>query len=232
MSKKMRKPDFIKKVEIANGSKEKQEKIVRIAMAKLREFVKEWKANPYLWWSEADVQAELYIRIKTALKKEKFFSVKFKSKNMEHENNFTRIYCTPPTYAGGEKYFRPDIAIYKSLKSDEGNDPDMLWVCEIKYGNESRGYLDDEKLKSDHEKLKELFKKKKADYACCLILERIDFGIYGKHKVLRGDPKPGGKYMRFLKEIDRPQVDHCRAVIIEKSKRNPNWRVQPFINDK
>jgi len=140
-------------------NKKDEEKIVGIAESEVRKFVKEWKKNPYLWDSEADVHGELYVRIKQAIKKAGFRSVNWQYKTyMCRKERFDWVYCKPLTYIQGGGRYYPDIVIYAGLKRDEDkkiNDP-MLWVCEIKYKTQWGGDQNEKNWKYDKEKLIQL----------------------------------------------------------------------------
>lgn len=181
--------------------------IVRIAERQVNKFIKRWKENSYLWESETDVHAELYMRIKLALRRKKYMPVEMTyKKDMNGSELFDLMYCKPKIYVAGKKnaYF-PDIAIYKktqkkySVKKRE-NDP-ILWVCEIKYATDWSSNFSDENIKHDIVKLGRLLKQKKggADYACCLILKRWKNKPKCKYaRVL--DAEPHGKIRKVIKD--------------------------------
>lgn len=156
-------------------NKKNEKQIVGIAKKEIEKFTKEWKRNPYVWESEADVHAELYNKIKL-----KLCSVEYRyRKEMVQKETFSQVYCKPKIYIRGEKYcYYPDIVIYKNVREirnvgERENDP-MLWVCEIKYITEWSSMLAIDNVKSDINKLECLLKQKRggADYACYLILQR------------------------------------------------------------
>lgn len=141
-------------------NKESEKKIVKIAEKEVYKFVKEWKENPYLWDSEADVHGELYVRIKKAIKDGGFPIVigRYK-KYMCKKAQFDRVYCKPLTYVEEEGRYYPDIVIYeRSIFSDDDkeiNEP-MLWVCEVKYQTQWGGDQSEENRKYDAKKLRQL----------------------------------------------------------------------------
>lgn len=166
-------------------SENKNKTIVAIAEKTVAAFAKEWKKNPYLWDSEADIHGELYVRIKKAIKKvdKKKIWGQYK-KYMNEEARFGRVYCEPLTYVRGGWNYYPDIVIYDDCRLDNDdkriNEP-MLWVCEIKYKTQWGGDQNEENREYDKEKLKELLKQYKekirgTKYACCLNF------IRSKHK--------------------------------------------------
>lgn len=155
----------------------KEIEMVKIAEIEIEKFAKEWQKTPYLWESETDVHAELYIRIKSSLRKKKFLPEKGNPYgDLIDEEYFDWIYCKPKTYIKKANY--PDIVIYKDMGKkhrvgDRENEP-MLWVCEIKYVTDWSSQLSKESVQSDIIKLKGLLKRKKGgvDCACYLILRR------------------------------------------------------------
>ena len=172
-------------------TKNKNEAIVSIAEKTVKKLAKEWKKNPYLWDSEADIHGELYVRIKKAL--EKFETVKGCYKRyMNHDACFNRIYCKPLTYIeDGERYY-PDIVIYEDATFDnnneEKNEP-MLWVCEIKYKTQWGGDQNEENRTYDKEKLQRLLR------------QRTNTKIYGTKyayflELVRTKEKATSKYSR------------------------------------
>lgn len=151
-------------------NKKNEKKIVKIAEKEVYEFVKEWKENPYLWDSEADVHGELYVRIKKAIKDGGFPSVIWRYKKyMSKKAQFDLVYCKPLTYVEGEGRYYPDIVIYeRSTFSDddkERNEP-MLWVCEIKYQTQWGGDQSEENRKYDEKKLRQLLLQSKNPKIC------------------------------------------------------------------
>jgi len=117
-------------------TKKDDKRMVEMAEEEIEKFVKKWEKKPYLWESEFDVHAELYMRIKSSLHKEFPLekSEKFKYKGMVKKEHFDYIYCNPKTYAN-KRAKKPDIVIYKNTGKecnvgDRENEP-MLWVCEI-----------------------------------------------------------------------------------------------------
>lgn len=192
----------------------KEKKIVDIAEGEIKKFVKAWEKNPYLWESEADVHAELYMNIKSSLRRKKFCPVETLYKNyMEDYEYFNWVYCKPKTYIKREKYaYYPDIVIYKQKNKKEirnvkekENDP-MLWVCEIKYMTDWSGLITEKNIKKDINKLKKLLKQEKGgtDYACCLIL-RGGGRCKGKKnhkKNLKREEIPNGKLKQYNYSFD------------------------------
>lgn len=163
-------------------NKEKEKKIVKIAEREVKKFVKEWKKNPYLWDTEADIHGELYVRIKKSFKGIDKKKIKWiYGKYMCNEARFDRVYCEPLTYVRGGGNYYPDIVIYEDYASDNDdkriNEP-MLWVCEIKYKTQWGGDQNEEDWEYDKEKLKRLLEQQKdsrirgTKYACCLRFAR------------------------------------------------------------
>lgn len=161
-------------------NKKNEKKIVKIAEEEIKKFVKEWKKNPYLWDSEADVHGELYVRMKNALKSFGKIPGRYKT-YMSKKAQFNRIYCKPLTYIErGERYY-PDIVIYNSSTFNDDdkkiNEP-MLWVCEIKYKTQWGGDQSGENREYDEEKLRQLLRHRtnpkmhRTKYAYFLGLER------------------------------------------------------------
>lgn len=177
-------------------TKKDEKRMVSIAEGEIKKFVKEWKENPYLWDSEADVHGELYVRIKNAIKDGGFRSVNGRYKTyMSKKAQFDWVYCKPLTYVeGGERYY-PDIVIYEKVTfnddNKEKNEP-MLWVCEIKYKTQWGGDQSEENRKYDEEKLKQLLKQ-------------------------RTNPKiQGTKYAYFmhLKRTSKKAIPTCKRITI------------------
>jgi uncharacterized protein with PIN domain len=140
----------------------KNEETVCIAENEVKELVKEWKKDPYLWDSEADIQGELYVRIKEKLKKFKKIKGRYE-KWMNHDAHFNMIYCNPLTYIEGRQHYHPDIVIYEGddfVDDDNKNDP-MLWVCEIKYKREWGGDWEEKHRTYDKNKLQQLLRQYK-----------------------------------------------------------------------
>ena len=171
-------------------TKNDEKRIVKIAEREIEVFAKEWQKSPYLWESETDVHAELYIKIKASLRK-KFPLRPYKYEGMAKEELFNWIYCKPKTYIG-TKFTLPDLVIYKDAGekcnvSNKENEP-MLWVCEIKYITDWSGLFPKEEIEKDINKLKCLLNSEKngSDYACCLILRRNIPLSKTVEKVLRG----------------------------------------------
>jgi len=142
----------------------KESDIVDITENQVRKFAQEWKKNPYLWDTEADVHGELYVRIKKALRKGGFGKIKGHYKAyMDYDAWFDRIYCEPLTYIEGWGRCQSDIVIYEKLtfKDDnkKKNEP-MLWVCEIKYKSQWGGDPSGKNRLDDKEKLKQLLRQR------------------------------------------------------------------------
>ena len=154
-----------------------ENEIVRIAEGEIRRFIRDWKRNPYLWESEMDVHAELYMRIKSRLFQANVLpeEYQYQKDKMPTKEYFNSIYCKPLTHI--EKANYPDLVIYKhtqelNKKRYKKNEP-MLWVCEIKYATEWSSELTGKKIqKRDVNKLKVLLVKKVADHASLLVLYR------------------------------------------------------------
>ncbi|MFA6217790.1 MAG: hypothetical protein WDL87_09105 [Candidatus Omnitrophota bacterium] len=153
-------------------------KIIRIVEGEIENFVKEWAKFPYAWESEADVHAELYFRIKSLLRKNKFRLQKYNAyRDLIDEEYVDWIYCKPKTYIKKKPYY-PDILIYRNMGvkfsiKEPDNDP-ILWACEIKYITDWSSQLSKEGVRNDIRKLKCLLKPKNggASRSCYLILQR------------------------------------------------------------
>lgn len=173
-------------------NKKYETRIVEIAEEEVEKFAKkDWKKNPYLWETETDVHAELYNRIKEALKRMNKHLLRAKYEGFKKPEKFNRIYCKPPVYICWEgikksKCF-PDIVIYKDIPNinkppdyDEKKKVNwpMLWVCEIKYKTDWSGDYQKCNRQRDNKKLNILLNqrnKKKingTDYGCCLDFSR------------------------------------------------------------
>lgn len=138
-----------------------EKKIVEIANRTVNSFRKLWENNPYRWDTEADIHGELYVMIKSALKRKGLFRGRYK-KHMDREEYFNRVYCKPLTHIGeGEKYY-PDIVIYEkcTFKNNDNINEPMLWVCEIKYKTQWGGDQSLENRKYDKTKLRKLLKQR------------------------------------------------------------------------
>jgi len=152
-----------------------EKRIVKIAEDEVKKFAKEWKKNPYLWESEADIHAELYNRIKNCIDKPS----EYKYDDMEKAGKFNWIYCKPKTYLKGKRNcYYPDIVIYKKGSkirkvSERQNEP-MLWVCEIKYITNWSSLLSKESVENDIRKLTCLLNQKRdgAERSYYLIFHR------------------------------------------------------------
>ena len=162
------------------AEKNRNEEVVRIAEEAVKELVKEWEKDPYLWDSEADIQGELYVRIKEKLKKFKKKKKDRYKKWMNHKAHFNMIYCNPLTYVEGRQRYHPDIVIYEDHKciDDNNKNEPMLWVCEIKYKRQWGGDWEENHIKYDKDKLRQLRRQYKnpkingTKYAYFLELER------------------------------------------------------------
>ena len=161
-----------------------ERKIIKIAEAEIEKFAKEWAKTPYAWESEADIHAELYMRIKSHVNK-KYPPAEHKSCWKENgkielfKEVFDWVYCKPKTYIKAmNNCCYPDLAIYKEKTSghpikERENEP-MLWVCEIKYITDWSSLLSIESIENDIKKLTQLLNQKKdgTEYACYLIFRR------------------------------------------------------------
>lgn len=174
-----------------------EREIIQMAVAEIKKFSKKWAKSPYRWESEADIHAELYMRIKLRINKKFppskhacFWEENGKIKTVKEV--FDWVYCKPKTYIKGDKNncYYPDIAIYKEntgncLVKERKNVP-MLWLCEIKYITEWSSLLSKENVENDIKKLTQLLNQKKdgTDRACYLIFQR---NISGKniYKILK-----------------------------------------------
>ena len=137
-----------------------ESKIINIAEKQIRNFAKEWKKNPYLWDSEADVHGELYVRIKDALKRFGKTPHRYR-KYMNKEARFERVYCNQLTYIKKGERYHPDIVIYEGFGFNDDdkkvNEP-MLWVCEIKYKTQWGNDQSEINRKYDKRKLRTLLR--------------------------------------------------------------------------
>ncbi len=217
-------------------------KTVKIAESVVKKFVQDWKKKPYFWSTEADVHAELYGRIKSALARWKLSQTPtYYSSYMEKGQCewFCRIYCKPLIYRKGGKYCFPDIVIKKSEKIcdvKEGHNEPMIWACEIKYANEWSSLINEHSLGEDRKKLEALLKmgKEGVDCVCHLTLQRLKKGS-GQTKILNINPMLKKGPVQFLedrnKSVPMLKTDCRRALIITKSKTGYRWR-RLKINEK
>src|SRR3989338_6300423 len=90
----------------------KKEIVKKIAEKEIEGFIKEWIKYPYAWESETDINAELYIRIKSALRR-KIPLTKCKYYEMVSEEYFDSIYCKPRIIFKRANF--PDIVIFGEL---------------------------------------------------------------------------------------------------------------------
>ncbi|MBM3254524.1 MAG: hypothetical protein FJZ16_09745 [Candidatus Omnitrophica bacterium] len=142
-------------------TKTNEKEIVEIANRTVGRFIKLWKKNPYLWDTEADIHGELYVMIKSALKRKGLIRGCYKE-YMDRKEYFSRVYCKPLTHIGKNKKYYPDIVIYEKLtfkNKDEINEP-MLWVCEIKYKTQWGGDQSLENRNYDKTKLRKLLRQR------------------------------------------------------------------------
>ena len=189
-------------------NKASENEIVNIAEGEIKKFVKKWIKTPYVWESETDVHAELYMRIKLSLHKKGLKPSKCRYGSMVDAEYFDGVYCKPKTYIKKANY--PDIVIYKGTGKkyelgDRENEP-MLWVCEIKYFTDWSSGLSKEGVENDIRKLKRLLglKEKGADYAAYLILQRTKKREGGLNRVLYRDLQlnKNNKIQKILKKTE------------------------------
>ncbi len=189
-----------------------EKEIVKIVEGEIEKFVKEWIKTPYVWESETDVHAELYMRIKLSLHKKGLKPRQCTYTNGENSmvdaEYIGRVYCKPKTYIKKANY--PDIVIYKGAKNkyknkDKENEP-MLWVCKIKYFTDWSSALYKECVENDIGKLKRLLnlKEKGAEYAAYLILQRTKKSKSGLNRTLCRDLhlKKNNKILEILKKAE------------------------------
>jgi len=168
-----------------------------IATRELKDFVKKWKKNPYLWESETDVHAELYLKIKEAIR-HKFPNLpRYKYEIKDKKQYFDRVYCKPPIARlnNRKRILRyPDIVVFIAEEDPKKKDcikDKPVWACEIKYETEWSGLLSLEGVKKDIDTLKYLYAERNVK-TCYLILRR--HGSFGK------------SIKNLLKKVDRKQI--------------------------
>ena len=188
-------------------TKKNEKKIVKIAENEIVKFIKEWKKNPYLWGSETDIHAEIYIRIKKSLHKE-FPIEKYQYRGMKKEECLDWIYCKSPigrVKKGKKICDYPDISIFTYSKNKKGDcaKDKLIWICEIKYATDWAGTLIVEHVKSDIRKLKYFLKRENrgAYKACYLILRRYHSPSEFVKKILKNIKKLKGKLKLFHDSI-------------------------------
>lgn len=189
-------------------------KMVSIAQKSIKEFIKQWEENPYLWETEADIHSELYNKIKSALHNKGIKPKSIKGywwwedgerKELPTRERFDWVYCKPKTNVKGKnEYYYPDIVIYKDRENVRPNkkienDP-ILWACEIKYATEWSSDITDKSIEKDGNKLMKLLRQKSdsggTDYACLLVFFRWKKLYKSKAQYERGKK---GIYVRVNK---------------------------------
>lgn len=128
--------------------------LVNTAWAVVTQLVKDWQKNPSMLWTEHDIQAELYSRLKNTLVNLGAFYVKDRpnEKTIEKKSEHLRprLNCEYSIFydsEGKRSTIKPDIVLwddldstkypniddrYSAIKNGKDNWP-ILWACEIKY---------------------------------------------------------------------------------------------------
>ncbi len=121
------------------------------------QFLHEWQKRPRFWYTEADVQAELFARLRVLFGLQGMDSVLAEyPEASEGLQEYARVTCEPTLYYAfdGEDncVCRPDLVIWDDADPHsppdaiEGNWP-ALWACEIKYRGHNVGSWDENKLR-------------------------------------------------------------------------------------
>lgn len=131
--------------------------LVQTAWSVVTQLVKDWQKNPSMLFTEHDVQAELYSRLKATLHNLGRFWVADKPNNRIIEKRsqylWARISCEPSIIYEWEQkpaYMKPDIVLWDDLNAEKYTDIEdrysrindgtdnwpILWVCEIKYAQD------------------------------------------------------------------------------------------------
>jgi hypothetical protein len=153
--------------------------VLRLNWKTVEGFVRDWEKSPTMWYSEADVQAELAVRLVRALRPKGLDRVEanyewYSQRGLKRPQFWSRVSCCAPVRRGGTRrnpdQLLPDIAVFKDL-ADPDSPPDekglgrwpAYWVCEIK-SNSSQS------IASDRARVRKLIRYREADAGMCLEL--------------------------------------------------------------
>lgn len=159
-------------------TKKNEKKMVKIADREIKKFIGEWEKKPYLWESETDIHAEIYMRIKKSVCKVFPLKEKYKYEKKANKEYFDWVYCKPLIKKSRKsKWCYPDIIIFKYNKKNNGCvESKPIWICEIKYATEWSSGVSPDNIKNDGKKLQKLLKQRAdgagANRACLLVLKR------------------------------------------------------------
>lgn len=194
-------------------TKKDEKSIVEIAEGTIEKFVEDWSRTPYAWESEADVHADLYGRICSALvqNRKKFskqerdnypFSKYGYEEWGKEKEDFKAVYCKPKV-KGVRPTQYPDIVIYKKttkpVSVDSRENEPMLWVCEVKYLTEWSSQFSRSKIKEDTKKLKHWLEQRVKVYQ--LILERGKRPESTKGYIRKCFENPENNHGSFLEKL-------------------------------
>jgi len=180
--------------------------IVEKAETIIEQFLIEWQKRPRFWYTEADVQAELFIRLRNFFGLQGMNSVfaeyPEETKGLTGLQEWARVTCEPTLYYTFEDEenceCRPDLVIWEDADSDsppdavEGNWP-ILWACEIKYRDYNLGSW-------DQDKLRHLINQKIVNHGCWLALSAV--------------PADSGKGIRWEKDKKCAKIWTCYANLL------------------
>lgn len=161
-------------------TKKNEKVMITIAEREIKKFVGEWEKKPYLWESETDIHAEIYMRIKKSLRKVFPPKERYKYEKKDNEEYLDWVYCKPlitRSRKNQRKWYYPDIVIFKHNKKNNGCvESKPIWICEIKYTTEWSSGVSNNNIKNDGKKMQRLLKQKaddtSANQACLLVLKR------------------------------------------------------------
>jgi len=148
-------------------------------------FIKEWHQSPFLWETEADIQAELYGRLKILLLDNDEFSQNVHYPQYGHID-CTSLTCGYRVFLPNGEYCFPDLIICNKLK-DPNHPPDeieyanwpILCAFELKYITEE-GINNPQNNKWDSDKLEVLIENKDIEYGLIINIKRTKKGSKGK----------------------------------------------------
>jgi hypothetical protein len=154
-------------------------RILKLVWKTVEGFIDDWQKTPTLWYSEADVQAELATRLSRRLEKRGLGQLEanypeYERKGLPHRQYWSRVSCCAPVRHGGTKRkphrFLPDIAVSKD-PPNPNSPPDRngvanwpaIWVCEIKSNSV-------QSIASDRAKVRRMIDGGVADAGMCMEL--------------------------------------------------------------
>jgi hypothetical protein len=212
----------------------------------LKKMIADWQEKPLMFFSEHDVQAEIYSRLNCWLKMKGLDFVegrtveneKYKKKcriEIEAKQKWHRLHCEVHLKCKSEERprgIRPDVIIWDDLEGineDQfidivyqfSNNWPMIWACEIKYHHGGAKQADDFKIKDIEDEFKKDGGQDKDKKNLHLLLEQEK--EEGKDKYF------GTKYATIL-NVYRRRVDSDKCCCEEKDTEIKNSTEIKIIN--